>query len=293
MTVAECVAAAARDLVAAGFSTEEGRRDASLLARAVLGWTMETWLVRQHEPAPDDYWMRMAPLVGRRAAREPLAYLTGAREFYGRPFHVSRAVLIPRPETELLIEAALARLGPACEARNGPGPRIADIGTGSGCLGITLALECRSARVIATDISGAALSVARDNAAALGIADRMEFRLGPLLAGADAALDVIVSNPPYIRDSDRDVLPVEVRDYEPAGALFAGPDGLTVIREVVAIAGAALADGGWLLVEIGAGQSGDVRQIVNEHASLQLVEILPDLQGIPRVLVCQRPETAG
>jgi release factor glutamine methyltransferase len=291
VTLAECAAAAARDLAAAGQTPEDSRRDAAHLSRHLLGWAVDAWLVHRNDPAPAGFQLRLGALVARRAAHEPIAYITGTREFYGRPFAVTPAVLIPRPETELLVDAALTALGPACASAVRP-LHVADIGTGSGCLAVTLAVECPAAHVIATDLSERALAVARTNATSLGALDRVEFRHGTLLAGPCGALDLIVSNPPYVPDADRDGLPAEVRDYEPSGALFAGQDGLDVIREILRLAAPSLRPGGTLLVEIGAGQAAAVRGLVAAAPGLAFVEFQPDLQGIPRVLVCRRAPIA-
>ena len=217
---------------------------------------------------------------------EPVAYLLGVREFYGRPFLVTRDVLIPRPETELVVDEALAAL--AERGTSNVAPRLADVGTGSGCLAITLALEYLSARVAATDVSAAALAVAVENAARLGVEGHIRFRRTPLLGGAADSFDVIVSNPPYISARDAATLAPDVRDYEPELALFAGDDGLAVIRELVPAAERALTPGGWLIMEIGAGQAEGVSRLVLAAADLELVRVTPDLAGIPRVVVARR-----
>jgi release factor glutamine methyltransferase len=219
--------------------------------------------------------------------REPMAYLYGGREFYGRMFEVTSAVLIPRPETEIIVEAALQRF---------PDDRavlqIADIGTGSGCLAITLAKERPAARVLATDVSKAGLLVAQQNAHRYGVEDRVVFAFGDLLADATrttfGVFDLIVSNPPYVSDGDRATLPPEVRDYEPAAALFAGPDGLDVIRRMIPAAAARLKTGGSLIFEIGAGQDAAVSELISAAPGLRMVGLRNDLQGIPRTVVAER-----
>jgi release factor glutamine methyltransferase len=272
----------------AGVSADESRRDAALLARAVLGWDAAAWIARQHETAPDDFPRVFDRWIDRRRRREPVAYIIGEREFYGRPFHVTPAVLIPRPETELLVEEAIAALGELVADGRFASPIVVDVGTGSGCIAVTLALEQPSARVIATEVSMDALAVARDNADRLGAAGRVEFRAGSLLASLSATPDVIVSNPPYVGEADRWSLPPEVRDFEPDLALSAGLDGLDVIRPLVAAAGRALAPGGRLLIEIGAGQAAAVTRLVAETPGLALSRIRLDLQGIPRIVVARR-----
>jgi release factor glutamine methyltransferase len=285
VTVIESATAAARVLADAGFPLDESQRDVSVLARHLLGWSLTDWAVRNRDDAPAEFAARLDAAVRRRATHEPVAYITGVREFYGREFHVTPAALIPRPETEALVEVALHA---ATNARTQSALTLIDVGTGSGCLAVTVKLERPSTRVIATDISAAALDVARRNAARLG-AD-VEFVETSLLPPHIQA-DVIVSNPPYIPEHDRATLPADVREFEPAAALFAGPDGLDVIRELVPAAHAALRPGGRLVMEIGAGQADDVAALL-KAAGFEGAYIKADLQGIPRVVVARRLATA-
>jgi release factor glutamine methyltransferase len=292
MTLRAVVARGRDALVTAGIPPDDAWRDAVVLARSVLGWCAADWLTRSHEAAAPAFTDRFLPLIDRRAGSEPVAYLTGEREFYGRPFKVTRDVLIPRPETELIVDEALRCLGVVAAgfSRAGPvrSPLIADIGTGSGCLAVTLALECPSARVIATDLSQRALEVAKDNARRLDAADRITFRHGSYLAGAAGPIDLIVTNPPYVAEADRTSLPRDVADYEPAQALFGGVDGLAVIRELLPAAAAALAPEGWLVMEIGQGQVESVRALTERTEGLTFVRVRLDLQQIPRVIVARR-----
>lgn len=281
MTLREHLVAARGRLLAAGIAPAEAARDAALLAGLAAGWDRATVVAREKDPAPAGFAGVFEPLVARRARREPVAYIRGSQEFWGRDFIVSPAVLIPRPETEHVIEAAL-RLG-AWDAG-----RVCDIGTGTGCLAVTLATERPAARVVATDVSAAALAVARLNAARHGVDTRVEYREGPYLAGAAGPFDLVVSNPPYVAERDWEALMPEVRDFEPATALRGGADGLAVVRQVVALSAAALAPGGHLLMEIGCGQADAVRQLVDDRPGLTLLSISPDLQGIPRVAVVGR-----
>ena len=287
MTLRDHLLAARRRLEASGIPAPEAARDASVLAGLALGCDRATLLSREPDMAPAGFDAAFAALVDRRARREPVAYIRGWQEFWGRDFIVSPATLIPRPETELIVEEA-ARLhgGPGLQSRP---LSIIDIGTGSGCLAVTLAAERPDAQVVATDISGEALAIARANAARHGVANRIEFREGPYLAGASGPFDLIVSNPPYITERDYKALMPEVREFEPATALRAGADGLRDIREVVAIAGACLVTGGHLLMEIGHNQAEAVRQSVGATPGLQLVSIRADLQGIPRVVIAVAP----
>jgi release factor glutamine methyltransferase len=282
VTVHESLARAVGILEDAGFTPEDARSDVSVLARHVLGWTMADWAVRLKDAAPADLADRLAHAAARRARHEPIAYITGTREFYGRPFHVTPSVLIPRPETEGLIDEALR------VRRTGSRPFIIDVGTGSGCIAVTLALEWPGSRVVGTDISPAALEVAQSNARALG-AVSAEF----VHVGADeffpahyTRVDLVVSNPPYVSERDRESLRADVRDFEPHTALFAGNDGLDLIRLLIPRAANALARGGMLLMEIGAGQAGAVPELL-ATAGLELVEIKPDLQGIPRTVIAR------
>jgi release factor glutamine methyltransferase len=281
------VAAAAERLREAGIPAGEARLDARLLAQAVLGWTTERMLASPSADEPPAFGHQYEPLVARRAAREPLAYVLGRREFWGLDMEVSPAVLIPRPETELMVEAALERLAPDAASR------VADIGTGSGCLAVAIARERPLAHVTATDVSAAALAVARRNATRHGVADRVRFAETDLLDGIDGPFDLIVSNPPYVAEADRPALPPEVRDYEPAGALFAGPDGLAVIGRLVTAAPAHLDSGGHLIIEFGAGQNRGVERLVARVEGLTLVEIRRDLAGVPRTAIVRRHGMLG
>jgi release factor glutamine methyltransferase len=285
-SLASLAAAGRRRLEAAGFDAERAGRDAVLLARWILGWEAARWLTGSSDTPPPAFSDRFFHLIQRRAASEPVAYLTGEREFYGRVFSVTRDVLIPRPETEFVVEEALQCLSHPAPSAQRPAPCVVDVGTGSGCLAITLALERPDARITATDISQAALRVARDNAQRLGAGDRVDFREGPFLAGLTAPPDVIVSNPPYVAESDRSTLPLEVVSFEPAHALFGGgADGLDMIRALLPMAAAALAPGGWLVMEIGYGQLDAVRRVVEQTHALFFSHARADLQGIPRVVV--------
>ena len=284
MTILDCLERGTRILVAAGFPLDEARRDVSVLLRHALGWSMAEWAAKSRDQAPDGLETTIELLARRRGAHEPVAYITGTREFYGREFGVTRAVLIPRPETELIVDELL-RVGPAGSAGSA-GPRILDVGTGSGCLAITIALEWPGARVMATDVSAEALEVARRNAQSLGAG--VEFVLASLVPPNTVPFDVIVSNPPYVPLSDRPTLAPDVRDFEPSTGLFGGDDGLEVIRGLADAASRALVPGGWLLMEIGIGQSAIVSDIVTK-AGLHVDRVVPDLQGIPRVLIARRP----
>ena len=282
MTLAERLSEASRRLVDAGIDARDAAFDVEVLARHALGWDRAAYLARWREPAPAGFEDRFGPLVARRRRREPVARITGRREFWGLDFEITPAVLVPRPESELLVETALARLGDRTTRWE-----LADVGTGSGCLAIALARELPRARVAATDICPDALAVARRNAARHRAADRVTFHHTDLLDGLPGPFDLIVSNPPYVPDGVVDTLAPEVGRHEPAAALRGGPDGLDTVRRLIA-ATDRLRPGGWLVMEVGAGQSGDAVAIAQE-AGLHVVDVRPDLQGIPRAVV-MRPE---
>ena len=276
------VTRAAATLEAAGLSTTDARQDAGVLARHVLGWSLEHWLGHQRDLAPDDFAAPFAGVIARRATREPVAYITGEREFYWRAFAVTSAVLIPRPETELLIDAAIRASGPLRF------PQIVDVGTGSGCIAVTMAAELPHATVVATDISAPALEVAKANAVRHAVADRIEFRRGAFFAGLNGPVDMILSNPPYVPNRDRATMAPEVEGHEPATALFSGGDGLDCVRSLIALTPDMLRPGGTLIFEFGCGQAAHVKQLIACQPALHLNEILPDLQGIPRVAMVNR-----
>lgn len=284
-------AAAAREgahaLHEAGFDREDAARDVSVLARAWLGWDHATWLAHKDDAASAEFVGGLMAWVARRARREPVAYIAGVREFYGRLFRVTPDVLVPRPETELLVEMALERREAARSRPESRTVRILDVGTGTGCVAVTLALEWPEAELFATDVSPAALRVAIENAGALSAA-RVTFLHEPLTASFDASLDLIVSNPPYVEERARDALPTDVREFEPPGALFGGPDGLNVIRQLVPAAMRALRPGGRLMFEIGDRQSESVAALV-QASGLVWREARPDLAGIPRIVVADKP----
>lgn len=282
-TLHERVTEATHALVAAGYVEAEAAIDAELLARYALGWTREQMLVRWREPVPHDFESRYAPLVSRRLRHEPVAYIIGHREFWNLDITVTRDTLIPRPETELIVEETLA-LAPSLPAA----PTIVDVGTGSGCLAVAIATELPKARVIAIDVSLAALDVAKHNAVKHQVANRITLRAGSLLEPVSEPIDVIVSNPPYVPLRDAPTLQPDVREYEPAVALFSGDDGLATIRALLTQAATHLRSGGWLIFEFGYNQSTAITQLVDEPAVWHLHRLRADLQGIPRTAVLQR-----
>lgn len=286
MTVHQHVTAARARLLAAGVEPTEAGFDAEVLAREVLGWDMARFLSNRHDEVPGGFRDAYEQVVARRERREPLAYITGHREFWGLEFEVTPDVLIPRPETEIIVEEAVARMTrPSLDERP---LLIADVGTGSGCLAVALAHEFPLSRAIAIDVSPAALGVARRNGARHGVASRVEFLEGRGLGGLDDRLDLVVSNPPYIADGAFDALPPEVRRFEPAVALLAGADGLDEIRQLFSDAEHRLRPDGWLIFEFGYDQADALVGLAARHPALLLVEVRADLQGIPRTAVLRR-----
>ncbi len=301
---------------------------AQLRAAQIPWYTLAAELLLMHALERDRAWMYGHPeesldpaaaekfraLIARRAAGEPVQYLTGKQEFWGLEFEVTPAVLIPRPETEHVMEVALARLGErGIKIHMDTGApretlRVADVGTGSGCLAVALAWELPHAEVVATDISEPALEVARRNAARHGVAERVHFLQRDLLTGlaqtdpsgvvarhAMAAstqngplFDLIVSNPPYIARNEAEQLQREVRDHEPHAALFGGPTGTEMYQRLIDQARELLRDRGILVLELGHDSAEHVRGIFDAQPAWTKVAITMDLAGIPRVLAAER-----
>jgi len=263
---------------------------AELLLMHVLGRD-RAFLHAHPEYALDaDQAARFAQLIVQRAVGTPVQYLTGRQEFWGLEFEVNPSVLIPRPETEHVVEVALARLG----ARRADPLTVADVGTGSGCLAVALAHELPQAHIVATDISPAALEVAARNAARHGVAARIEFRRANFLRTylADSrptkrCFDLIVSNPPYIGLDEAASLPREVREHEPREALFAGPEGMDAYPRLIAQAESLMKSGGWLVLELGHKSAPRVALLL-QNASWLHAAIERDLAGIDRVISAQR-----
>jgi len=287
MKAAALLEEAAAALRAAGVDAAEW--DAERLLGHALGRDRAFLLAHPETDVAGEPLARFRELLAERARRVPLQHLLGTQAFWRHEFLVTPDVLVPRPETELLVEAALERLRPTRE------PLVVDVGTGSGCLALSIAAERSDARVHASDVSPAALAVGRENARRLGLAGRVLFHEGDLLAPVAAlagTVDLVVSNPPYVAETERPSLAPEVRDHEPAIALFASEGGLGVYRRLVPAAHEALRPGGHLVLELGAGQSAAVDTLCTA-AGLAVVELRPDLQGIERALVARRPELSA
>ena len=262
---------------------ETARLDAELLLAHALGWRRIELYARGDEAVSPDACGRFAELAWARGERVPAKYLLGEAEFFSLPLTVDSRVLVPRPETELLVERALELL-PEDEPA-----LVADLGTGSGAIAIALAAQRPAACIVATDVSPDALEVARANAERHGLGGRIEFRLGDWFAALDprARFDAILSNPPYVATADLEAAMPEVREHEPRLALEGGPDGLACRRRLVAGGASWLRPGGWLVVEIGAGQCGAVEGLAEAAGTYRAIEVVPDYQGIDRVVSMQ------
>jgi release factor glutamine methyltransferase len=260
---------------------ERARLDAETLLMHLMHRDRAFLIAHQNEILTAEGAVRYYALIERRMAGEPIQYITGEAEFFGSPFTVTRDVLIPRPETEHLVEKALSL------AANFEKPRVVDVGTGSGAIAVALAHKLPDAQITAIDISAAALAIARGNAELNGVTERVRFLEGDLLAPvAEEEFEIVVSNPPYVAESDRESLSVEVRDYEPAVALFAGR-GLDIYRRLIPGARDRLVAGGYLALEIGFGQNTAIARMLAKGGFGE-VELIGDLQGIPRVASAKR-----
>lgn len=273
-------------LIEAGASPATADVDVDVLARHVLGWDRATLLARRRDGAPDGFEAALTPLLARRATREPVAYLTGHREFWGLDFEVTPDVLVPRPETESLVDEAVRG------ARDsGPDePWILDVATGSGCVALALASELADARIVAADLSIAALRVAKRNAARLGYADRVRWVASDLVDALRREapwVDLLVSNPPYVPQGSVQVMP-DVHQYEPSMALYGGRDGHVLVARLVVDAAALVRPGGLFIFEFGDGQEDAIREIVARVDAWTIERVRSDLQGIARTAVVRR-----
>ena len=282
MTVAALLFDAAATLAAAGVEAPD--RDAERLLRHVLGWDRARLIAHPEHDVPAELAASFGALLARRASREPLQYILGTQAFWKHEFLVTPAVLIPRPETEILVETSLELL------RGIERPRVVDVGTGSGCVALSLAAERPDAELHATDTSAPALGVAIENARRLGLEGRVAFHHGDLLAPVArfaGRIDLVVSNPPYVDPAERKALAPEVRDHEPALALFPPGDPLSVYRRLARASASSLRPGGWLVVELGQGQASSVQAACRDEG-LGPTRLDRDLAGIPRSLAARR-----
>ncbi|WP_409343711.1 peptide chain release factor N(5)-glutamine methyltransferase [Paenibacillus sp. MBLB4367] len=279
-------------LKASSFLRDKGVADsaanAELLLQHALGLDRTSLLLRWSEPFPAEREAVWCELLDRKAAGEPAQYIIGEQEFYGLPFTVNRNVLIPRPETELLVERMIAegrRLWPDGS------PLLADVGTGSGAIPVAIAVNCPSWRVMSSDISSGALETARGNAVRNGVSDRVELMQGDLLAPyieRGLAIDLLVSNPPYISTGDMAGLQPEVKDYEPHSALDGGVEGLDLYRRMVAQLAELKAIPRVVGFEVGQGQAREVARMLSGAADWTKIDLIADLAGIERHVVAIR-----
>jgi release factor glutamine methyltransferase len=279
----ERLAAAREQLVRAGIQPTEAAIDVDLYARTILKWDRARLLLHHQSAVPETLEPQFSDWLARRERFEPSAYIVGEREFWGLDFFVTPAVLVPRPETELVVEATAA----IARGLRGQNLRIADIGTGSGCIAVSVAHEIPHCTVMATDVSSEALAVAQRNAERHAVDDRIRFVCTSYLDGVDGEFDVIAANPPYVRTVDKRGLSADVLQ-EPHVALFGGASGLEHIDAVLAAASHALRPGGWLVMEFGFGQEDDVRELVSRRANLSVDHTRADLQGLARTAIIQR-----
>jgi release factor glutamine methyltransferase len=283
MTLREALTVAAAELARDEHLSDTATRDAELLLLHTLEIPRTTLLAHPSTELTPNQHAAYEKTISRRLHHEPIQYITGQQEFYGLNFQVTPAVLIPRPETEHLVEAVLQLL-PANQPL-----KIADIGTGSGILAITLAIHLPQAEITALDISTEALDIAQQNADAHHAANRIRFLQSDLLSALDSepeTFDAIVSNPPYIPESDRPTLHPQVRDYEPPTALFAGETGLNIYRRLIPQAHNALKSNGLLALEIGHGQQNAIASLLETWHNISFIN---DLQQVPRVALARRP----
>lgn len=261
---------------------ESPRLDAEVLLSESLGCQRIQLYARFDEVPPEAIRSRFKALVKKRGEGAPVAYLVGRKEFYSLDFEVEEGVLIPRPETELLVLTALDRI----KERGLSDPMIADVGTGTGAIAISVAKQCEAAKVVALDIEPKAVALANRNAEKHGVSDRVFATESDLFSRVKASrtFDLILSNPPYVTTNELIDLDPTVRDHEPHLALDGGPDGCQVVRDLAAVAPERLNDGGTLLIEIGPSTAASASQAIEQVDGLQLVEVLKDLAGLERVV---------
>lgn len=281
-TIGDLITNATSVLAHAGIP--EARREARLLACHALNLRSEITLAHPQRPVAETGQRRFETAVTRRALREPMAYILGSREFWSLEFRVTRHTLVPRPESETVVEVALEFL-----AQRQAAPRILDLGTGSGCLLLALLSEVPAASGIGIDMSPAALAIACENARSLGLEERATFLCANWTSALSGAFDIVVANPPYIPDPDLDALAPEVRRFEPRIALSAGEDGLAAYRAILPELPRVLAPDAVAVLEIGAGQAAAIADLA-EDQGMQVVGTRNDLAGWPRcVVITARP----
>ena len=291
MTLHERLTTARERLEAAGISPAEAALDVDVYARTILGWDRARIITNQQAPQPPALEPRLSEWLERRERHEPTAYIVGVREFWGLDFRVTPAVLIPRPETELVVEETLRLIRDDVRrrppSRDGGHMRLADIGTGSGCIAVSIAHERHDCSIVATDVSAEALAIARHNAMRHRVERQVTFVCTSYLDGVNESFDLITANPPYVRDGDKRGLSKVVL-HEPDVALFGGVSGLRDIEGVLDTAVAKLRPGGWFVMEFGFGQEDDVRELAGRRPELRVDRLRADLQGLARTAIIQR-----
>jgi release factor glutamine methyltransferase len=282
LTVGGVVARAAEFFRGKGIAS--ARLDSELLVGEALGLDRLGVYMNMDKPVSAAERDRARELVRRRGQREPVAYILGRREFHSRDFAVGPGVLVPRPETELLVDLAIEKI----RSRFGKLPecRVLEFGAGSGAICVSIAADLPQVRVVATEISAAALDFARRNAERHGVADRIEFRLQPDFAGIEGPFQALVANPPYVNPADKPAVSPEVMLHEPQVAVFADDAGMALVRQVARDGLPLLAADGFALVEIGAGQD-DRAEAAASGIGYSRVEVLPDYAGIPRIVLLE------
>jgi release factor glutamine methyltransferase len=282
MTVREVLNEATRNFEGKGIPS--ARLDAEVLLSFFLGQDRLEFLKNPEMSISKPQLVSFKKIVARRLQWEPVAYITGRKEFWSLPLEVNSAVLIPRPDTEILVEETLS----ICRKIDYPEMKIIDIGTGSGAIAIALAKEMPQAQVVATDISAAALRVARKNALNLGLENKIDFSRSDLFDSVDDFFDIIVCNPPYISAGEYEKLPSGVKAFEPREALLAGESGTEFYEKLVYQAGTYFKKNGWLLLEMGATQEKSVRKIIEDSGIYDNIGIRRDYAGLPRVIRARR-----
>lgn len=276
--IADILADAASVLAAAGVA--ESRREASSLLAFVLGRDKTFIIAHPEYRLTPEEGLRFTEILARRERREPLQYITGRQEFYGLDFVVTADVLIPRPETEMVVEHAVELLG-------NNGARFCEVGVGSGCISVSILKQVTSSTAVGLDISEAAIAVARKNAQMHSVDGRLELRTSDVFSALkDEKFDLVASNPPYIPLREFESVQAEVRDFEPRIALTDEADGLSIIRKIISEAPKFLRQGGWLMIEIGFQEAGDVRKLLSRGPWIN-ARIADDLQGIPRCVITE------
>lgn len=285
LTLNQAIRVAAEKLAQAGVAT--ARLDAEVLLSHIVKRDRAWIITHIHDSLDEGYRALFEKAIARRTKREPLQHIIGKQEFWGLDFIVTPDVLIPRPETELVVESAIKT------ARDMPAPVIIDLCTGSGCIAVSLATALPAGRFFAVDISEKALAIARENARGHGVSDRIRFLEGNLFRPLEeldvrGRVDMIVSNPPYVRSTELNGLQAEVRDYEPETALIAGPDGTEIHQRIISAAPEYLRQHGTLIMEMGMGQAETLARMFKATDAYNPVEILKDLAGIDRVIVAEK-----